>query len=196
MRRSPETGENLTYLRSVFEQISNVASWMVPVGALFLIVAVALTAFIGTARKSTSQQSGGIQQVNNVFLEWNLPEIESEILTATLGLRQPDSKTIHQISTCVEESMDSGAPVCLNSGGGLSSTSSQTDDVSSRSTKARIRIVKEVRDPFETITLSSLRLAMNAWREGQPLLAPPNTFSASIRPLFTSSGTQPWKNLI
>jgi hypothetical protein len=37
---------------------------------------------------------------------------------------------------------------------------------------------------------------MTAWREGQPILAPPNAFSASIRPLFTSSGTQPSKKLV
>lgn len=193
MRRSPETGDNLPYVTSVFEQI-NLASWMVPVGVLFLILAVALTSFIGTARKSTSQQCGCTEQVKNAFPEWNLPEVSVEIFATKLGPRQQDSKTIHQIPTSVEESMDCGVPVCLNRGRRLLPSIFQRDEISSRSTKARIRIVKQARDPFETITLSNLHLAMNAWREGQPILAPPNTFSASTRALFTSSGTQASKN--
>lgn len=193
MRRSPETGDNLPYVTSVFEQI-NVASWMVPVGVLFLIVAVELTAFIGTARKSTRQHSVFNEQVKIVFLEWNLPEPESEIFATRLGTRQQDSKTIHQIPTSVEESMDSGVPVCLNRGRRQLPSIFQIDEISSRSTKARIRIVKQARDSFETIILSSLRLSRNAWREGQPILAPPNTFSASTRALSTSSGTQASKN--
>jgi hypothetical protein len=195
MRRLPETGDNLPYFRSVFEQIT-VASWMVPVGALFLILAVALTSFIGTARKSTRQHSSYKPQVNNAFSECDLPDFDSQIFATKLRTRQQESKTIHQIPTSVEESMDSGGTVCLNRCRRLLSTSSKIDEISSRSTKARIRFVNQVRDLFEAKNRSSLHLAMNALREGQPLLAPPSTFSASIRPLFTSSGTQPSKNLI
>lgn len=193
MRRSPETGDNLPYFRSVFEQIT-VAFCMVPVVALFLIFAVALTAFITKQPKSTWQYSVYNQQVNGFFSECDLPDFDTQIFATKLGTRQQDSKTIHQIPTCVEESMDSVLTVCLNRCRRLLPSIFQIDEISSRSTKARIRIVKQARDPFETITLSSLRLFRNGWWEGQPILAPPNTFSASTRALSTSSGIQASKN--